>query len=171
MPKHAWQILEDDVEKHFLGRLAREQLVYHRFYDTRSAGNTLPEQPGDHLVIYKGVPILLESKQSVRPSLRSCFASNVPSSQLTHHHLWKRAGASCFFIFRHGNKGDSDIMHELWPSDHLFDCRRVGMPLEYGKRIIVTPSLDEALLKATQEAAERRDLLMRLNKELLDTTL
>jgi hypothetical protein len=126
----AWKKFENDVQKHFLERMETEPMIYHRFYDTASAQGFLPVQPGDHLVVYRGVPILIETKFSEKhESLRSCFSSHVPDEQMGSHRLWTRAGAITLLAFR-GPNG-----HELWDGAYLADCRTHGRRLDKSERL------------------------------------
>jgi len=90
-------------------------LICHRFYDSRSAGSYLPNQPGDFLLVINGQAVLVEIKTSEKhSSLSSCFSSHVSKTQLAHHRLWMRAGAQCWFLFGYFNV---EPFYELWGSD------------------------------------------------------
>lgn len=120
-------------------------LIVHRFYDTHSAGNVLPAQPGDFLVIYRGVSALLELKGScVNRSFRACFSSAVPGSQVGSHQLWQRAGAKCWFLFNFTGENKEQI-YELWPSEVCIAARRDSKPLRLSDRYGVYSSADELI--------------------------
>lgn len=117
MTSHKWKVFEDRTHEYLKKRAETAPLVVHRFYDTRSAGDFLPSQPGDFLVIYRGVPILLELKSSDKhASLRACFSNNVSSGQLAQHRIWSRAEVATWFLFQ---GRDADFPYELWPGYHL----------------------------------------------------
>lgn len=128
-------------------------LLVHRFYDTYSAGDYLPAQPGDFLIIYKGIPILLELKGScIHESLRACFSSAVTPNQIGSHILWNRAKASCWFLFNfNGQHGEN--FYELWPSTACISARETGKPLKltlrYGKYTSVGDAIDSLLEAVT----------------------
>lgn len=125
-----WRKFENDVHDYLREQAKERALIVHRFYDSKSAGDMLPAQPGDFLVIYQAMPILLELKSSeVFDSLRSCFSSHVSSAQIAFHRLWRRAGAQTWFLFL-----GADGRFERWP---LFPCqlaRETGKPLKNGRQ-------------------------------------
>jgi len=88
-------------------------LAFHRFYDTKSAGAYLPEQPADFLV---GAPMgafYLEAKASFKKqSLASCLSSAVSGGQAANSKLWCRSGPnqqSLFLFFC----AETEVV-ELW---------------------------------------------------------
>ena len=137
-----WKKFENEVQGLFLSRLKKEPLMYHRFYDTASAnGGFLPAQPGDHLVIWKGVPILIETKLSEKhDSLRSCFSGHVKNHQIGSHRLWLRAGAITLIVF----KGATGTV-EVWGGRHCVDQRTEGRPLKKGGQLKVGDTIKSAL--------------------------
>jgi len=133
-----WKKFEDAVQKLFETRAETERLIYHRFYDTHSAQGFLPAQPGDHLVIWHGVPVLIETKYSSRlSSLYSCFSEMVKSHQIGSHRLWLRAGAQTMIAFK-GTDG-----YELWDGAHCVECRSEGKRLNKDTRLKVGGSLPD----------------------------
>lgn len=123
-----WKKFEQDVQSYLTTQAITRPLVLHRFYDTRSAGASLPTQPGDFLVIYNGSPILLELKSSeTHDSLRGCFSSAVPATQVAFHMLWKRAGAETWILFL-----GADGRYELWPFFSYQRAKETGRPLKIG---------------------------------------
>lgn len=113
LPK--WKQLEEDVTNLMRGRAEKEPMIYHRFYDTAAAGAFLPAQPGDHLVIRKGVPIVIETKFSSRyVSLVSIFSKVPTDQQLAFARLWSRALAYYLIVFQ-GTAG-----YELWDGEFLY---------------------------------------------------
>lgn len=133
-----WKKFENDVQKYFLKRIETEPMVYHRFYDTASARGFLPAQPGDHLVIYRGLPILIETKSSEKhDSLIRCFSSHVPSEQVGSHRLWLRAGAMTLLSF----KGTAGL--ELWPGEELVEARTNGRRLRASSIISKGDTLED----------------------------
>lgn len=120
-----WKKLETKLQDYFEARAEREFITYQRFMDTHAAGAFLPANPGDHLVIAHGKPLLIETKySSAHASLASCFASHVSDSQLMFHRLWSRAGARTFILF----KGKNSI-YELWDGGHCAWVRANGKRL------------------------------------------
>lgn len=125
MAKPAWKKFEEGVEAYFKARMEHEPIVYHRFYDTHSAGSFLPNQPGDHYIKTLTHSILLETKHSeVHASLRSCFSNMVEDSQIAHMRVWMRAGSLTLVLF----KGTNGL--ELWDGGHCAHCRLHGRRLD-----------------------------------------
>lgn len=119
-------------------------LVVHRFYDTYAAGDYLPSQPGDFLVVYRGLPMLLELKSScVHESLRGCFSNAVPPGQIGSHILWRRAEARCWFLF--GFDDGKRRAYEMWPSAACIKARERGKPLRLADRYGLYPTIEEML--------------------------
>ena len=142
-----WKKLERDVQVYFETLMETEPVVYHRFYDTASANGFLPAQPGDHLVIYSGVPFLIETKNSVKyNSLSSCFASHVKDTQIAAHRVWGRAGVITLFLF-HGTEG-----YELWDGAYCAKRRVEGKRLEKDKRLFFSSSLTGSLTEVVEMA-------------------
>ena len=134
----AWKKFEDKVQQHFTDRSEMERLIYHRFYDTASAQGFLPAQPGDHMVIWKGIPILIETKYSKRfSSLSQCFADMVKDGQIGSHRLWLRAGAQTLFAFQ-GTEG-----YELWDGAYCAECRVTGKRLDKDRRLKANSNLTD----------------------------
>ena len=150
MTSRKWKVFEDRTHEYLKKRAETSLLVVHRFYDTRSAGDFLPSQPGDFLVVYSGVPILLELKASDKhASLRACFSNNVSSGQLAQHRIWGRAKVATWFLF-HG-KG-ADFPYELWPGYHLVytsDIPRARLETQFKRSFWSLPDMLEAVLEAT----------------------
>lgn len=135
-----WKKFENKVQRHFEQRAENERLVYHRFYDTASAVGFLPAQPGDHLVIWQGTPILIETKYSKRfASLSSCFSEMVGDGQIGSHRIWLRAGAQTLFAFQ-GTDG-----YELWWGAHLAECRVAKKRLDKEGRLKQCGTLTDLL--------------------------
>jgi len=93
-----------------------------RLYDTRSAGNYLPSQPGDMVCVHEGRPVLIEVKSSGKvESLsqnRSALTSLFDNEQLAKAKLWVRAGgyASAIFQCQHSK------VIEVWDLNYIRDC-------------------------------------------------
>lgn len=129
MAKPAWKVLEDDVAAYFQRRAEREAMGYHRFYDTHAAGNFLPHQPGDHLVVVNGLAVLIETKCSEKyASLYSCFSGMVKPEQIGSMIYWERAGAHYFVVFK--STLDIDTPYELWLGADLVEARKSGKRLK-----------------------------------------
>lgn len=139
MTSPQWKQFEDDVQKYFKKRMEVDPIVYHRFYDTHSAGSFLPSQPADHLVQTPGHTVLVETKYSeVHNSLRSCFSSMVDDTQIAHMRIWMRAGAVGLIAF----KGKVGI--EVWEGGHCAYCRLNGLRLNPSHILSVGSTVDEA---------------------------
>lgn len=114
-----WKKLEQELQKYFEDRMEVDFLIYHRFMDTHAAGDFLPAQPGDHMVVSNGKTILIETKYSARyTSLSQCFSEMVSDRQIVHHRLWARAGARTLFMFK-----GKDYHYELWDGAECAWCR------------------------------------------------
>lgn len=89
-----------------------------RFYDTKSAGSYLPEQPADFLVGAPTGAYLVEAKASFwKVSLASCLSSAVRSGQAAQAKLWCRSGLnqkSLFLFFC----ADTEAV-EVWDGEHV----------------------------------------------------
>jgi hypothetical protein len=98
-----------------------------RLYDTSSArGNSLPAQPGDHLVVMHGKTILIEEKASeVHSSLRSGLSSLMDKPQAGQHRLWARTGNPSVVIFYSAVTG----VVEFWDGLLVANHRNEGKPL------------------------------------------
>ncbi len=85
-----------------LKRENNQHLLSHRFYDTKSAGSFLPEQPADYLIGSPTGAYLLEAKASFRKeSLAACLSNAVSGGQAVHAKLWCRTGPNnkSLFVF------------------------------------------------------------------------
>lgn len=138
MGKPAWKKFEEDVQSYFEGRMENEPIVYHRFYDTHSAGSLLPSQPSDHLVKTTQHSILIETKHSeVHASLRSCFSGMVDNNQIAHMRIWMRANSIALIVFE-GTKGI-----EVWEAGHCARCRLEGKRLDPERMLKFGSSLQD----------------------------
>lgn len=72
--------------------------IYHRFYDTHSARNPLPTQPGDFLLVTEGRTYLLECKSTVISTNIKTLARRTPA-QIGKHKLWLRAGGLSRYVY------------------------------------------------------------------------
>ena len=106
---------EDDTQE-CLTKFKRMQLLnFVRLYDTKSARNFLPAQPGDFIVA-SGRAHLLECKSSEKYRTLAegqCLEDNVSAVQAAEHRLWAKAGNPCWFIFYSQPAGQV----ELWRGD------------------------------------------------------
>lgn len=66
----------------------------HRFYDTHSARNLLPNQPGDFMVLVPDKCLLIEVKSYGEDMTPSQFQAR----QLAKHILWRRAAHPSWFV-------------------------------------------------------------------------
>lgn len=87
------EALKELMEKH--------RYWFQRLYDSRAAGNILPETAADFVGVSPGgYGFLLEAKGStVNGSFRECFRKMVKPHQALHSYLVGRAGGDGFFVF------------------------------------------------------------------------
>lgn len=92
---------EEIVRKALLLMQEKRRATFVRLYDTTSAGNFLPGQPGDFILHVEGVGCLLEVKSSSKhPSLNSVTLRDTFSiEQIKGARLWLRAGAVSLCLF------------------------------------------------------------------------
>lgn len=126
-----WEKLEQAIQDELTQAQMNYQLACYRYYDTKSAGNVIPNQPADFQTCYKGKTILVEAKfSSVHESLRSCFAGSVKSHQLASARIWNRAGAGYIFLFYSSLSG----LVEVWDGLYCAEARSKGERLSLDKR-------------------------------------
>jgi hypothetical protein len=139
MTIRGWKQLEDAVWAELKLLVAHHHAFAHRFYDSRSAGASMPSQPSDFMFILGGKATFIECKFSEKhKSLRSCFSNNVDNQQIASAKLVYRAGAFYYVLFA----GKESI--ELWSASHLIERRSVGKPLLLNYRHTF-PSVKEAI--------------------------
>ncbi len=130
MPKSAQEKgkeFEEDFRLWLKHLTEKHGAMYHRFYDTRSAGAYLPDQPGDYLLIWRGAPHLWELKSSgAHNSLAAGLGTLMSKEQATFHKLWQRAGATTHVLFWQQVTGEV----ELWHGGHVATVRH-----EKGRRL------------------------------------
>lgn len=98
---------EAEVQKCLETLQQKQSATYQRLYDTASAGSFMPKQPGDFIVVYQGIPFLLEVKSSTRyQSLTDggAMRSLIKDHQIAAQRVWHRAGAAGGFIFLGADK-------------------------------------------------------------------
>jgi hypothetical protein len=101
-------------------------LFYHRFQDSKAAGNFTAGAPADFLLAFTGKVILVECKASrVQETLRSCLSAMVDDGQAGSMHRWIANWNEGFFLFY------SDVLGqvEVWPADQVIAARNKGKPL------------------------------------------
>ncbi len=142
--KH-WAELEDAIEEILSELQKKKKLAYLRLYDTKSAGDYLPQQPADFLITYSGFTTLLEAKFSeVHDSLAQCFSNAAKPNQTASAHIWSRAGAKYFFLF-YPKLSNGKV--ELWDGAYCAHCRANGRRLDRNRRQ-VRDSVEEAIKTA-----------------------
>ena len=121
-PQQKGHEFQDLVQKNLLDHMRKAKSYTMRLYDTKSAGNFLPSQPGDFISIYQGLPILVEAKSSSKVSSlsqsRAALTSLFDNEQLAKGRLWVRAGGSASVIFQ----CQESRMIEVWDMGYLRDC-------------------------------------------------
>lgn len=94
--------------------------MFHRFYDTRSAGTYLPNQPGDFLFMFLGKVYLIECKSSEKhPTLSAALSSVMEQRQAPIPLLWMRAGAGTLVLFL--DQTNNEV--ELWDGSLVYRTR------------------------------------------------
>lgn len=147
-----WKSLEEAIQDELVARQRRQPLLFHRFYDTRSAGAYLPAQPADFGVLLEGRWTYLEAKYSgAAETLRSVFSNAVSDQQLASAKLAARAKGSYWFLFYSG----VSRCIELWPGEYCAGQRDKGSPLEVSRRLGVYDSLPLAIGDAISKASSR----------------
>jgi hypothetical protein len=138
-----WKDLEDEVADYLRALQKHYPIFFHRFPDSRAAGNLIADQPSDFLVASKGHGLtLLEAKFSeVHDTLRSCFAGAVSAGQLASARLAYRAGQRYLILFH----SSCAKRFELWPGDYCAGQRGLGQALKLDRRIVVGPELGPIL--------------------------
>ncbi|NCC34978.1 MAG: hypothetical protein EOM24_23655 [Chloroflexia bacterium] len=140
-----WKALEDEIWSSLQDYQRHLHLLAHRFWDSRTAGNLMPDQPADFMAIHtregKTRVIFIEAKFSeVHDSLRACFAGSVRPNQLASARLARRAGAQYLFVFY------SQVVNrfEVWDGQYCAERRALGKPLELPCRTLCD-SLEEVI--------------------------
>jgi len=137
-----WQDLEAEIDKFLAERQRKSATMYHRFYDTHSAGNYLPGQPADFLIINNGRTYFIEAKFSeVHDSLKNCFSGAVQPTQTASARLAVRAGAQYYFLFY----SKPVQQFELWEGNYCFEKRSRGERLELPQRRVFKTLTDTIL--------------------------
>ena len=88
---------ERKLTKHLKEKATRPEFWSHRFPDAGVCQGRLPKQPADYLIVYRGVPALLEVKEEKRPA-------QIAASRFTQSPKMKRfcmAGGQAFFTIHH----------------------------------------------------------------------
>jgi hypothetical protein len=77
---------------------------FFRFYDTKSARNLLPAQPGDFFLLTPSTCFLIECKSTVigEPILSLAYHGEVGKRQVAEHKLWQRAGHRSLYLYHDG---------------------------------------------------------------------
>lgn len=126
-----WEQLEAVIQAELVAVQAAKPLVWFRFYDTKSAGTFLPQQPADFQACFDGKATMIEAKFSeAHESLKCCFAGSVKSHQLASARIWARAGAKYIVIFYSKLSG----LIEVWDGLYLSECRSRGERLSLDRR-------------------------------------
>lgn len=110
------------VQNVLSGLQSTNAMVYHRLYDTKSAGNFLPGQPGDFCGCWKGRAFLIEVKLSTKHTSlagsRAPLNSLFDDEQVAKMRLWSMAKAQTLVIF----KSHTDGAVEVWDGGYLGEC-------------------------------------------------
>lgn len=91
------KLLEGKLQTALQDFMTNKPSFYYRFYDTQSAGNYLPAQPGDFLWLIPGVPaILVEAKST---EAHATLKKLVKPEQRGKHRLWIRSKHLAAFVY------------------------------------------------------------------------
>jgi hypothetical protein len=137
----SWKDLEGKIQEVLVEAQKTKHIAWHRFSDTRSAGNYLSDQPSDFLAGRAGTALFIEAKFSeVHDTLRSCFAGAVTDGQIASARIWERAGFKYIVLFY--SLPAKQV--EIWRGSNIIAARRGGTPLSLAARTIYQ-SVEEAL--------------------------
>jgi hypothetical protein len=121
-PQQLGHEFQDEVQKHLMSLQTHTKTYSLRLYDTKSAGNFLPAQPGDFISVHEGRGILVEAKSSGAVSSlsenRKALTSLFDKEQIAKMRLWHRAGGSVSVIF----KCQKTKSIEVWDGKYIGDC-------------------------------------------------
>lgn len=110
-PQEKGKEFEEEFRLYLKELMHKHPVASARFYDTRSAGTYLPDQPGDTIACVRGICHLFELKSSeVHASLSAGLSKLLANHQATHLKIWARAGASTHVVFWQQTTG----VIELW---------------------------------------------------------
>lgn len=98
MARNSGEYLQKAVQDALKRYCEKNPAVWHRFYDTHSAGRFLPVQPGDFLFVVQGVAHLIECKSTETGESLERLARKSPE-QIGKHKLWARAGAHTWYVY------------------------------------------------------------------------
>lgn len=154
----AW--FEGEVEMALKEIQATQAAMWHRFTDSKAARNLVKAQPGDHMLLIWGMPILIEEKCSLKhDSLRHGFSAMWPKKQAAKHRLWHRADAPSLVIFCNYNQRipETYMPTEIWDGRSLAMARSQGKPIEKIMYPMVEGqinTLEQDILKAATELSQ-----------------
>lgn len=103
---------EEFVRDMFVILQEQRQFMYHRLYDTHSAGGSsiIPPQISDFLATYQGISLAIEVKSSTKhKSMIGVPRSYVRATQVAKMRLHLRAGGVGLFIFVQGGTKKFEI--------------------------------------------------------------
>lgn len=112
-PQERGADFEEEFRLYLKHLMQKGPAIFHRFYDTKSAGAFMPEQPSDFLACFKGRTHLFELKSS---DVHDSFGASRKSLDLLKENqaaslrLWARAGAKVHLLFWQQRSG----LIELW---------------------------------------------------------
>lgn len=125
--------LEQAVQEILAAVSRKHPAMWGRFYDTKSAGNLIPNQPSDFWMVYKGRMVFVEVKFSeAAESLSNVFSKAVSDNQIASSRLAHRAGGSYWVVFY----SSLSRQYEVWPGQHLAGSRSFGKRLELKARTL-----------------------------------
>ncbi len=110
-----------------------------RLFDTHSAGNFLPEQPGDFMVACPAGAVIVEAKSStIHNSLKGCLSANMDFGQASQLQLWTMSGHPALVVFL-----DHQAQRvEFWEGGYVGTCRIEGQRLRTDQMLTCCWALD-----------------------------
>jgi hypothetical protein len=89
---------------------ATEPVYFHRFTDTKAARNYVKAQPGDCMVVARGLAHLFELKSTdVGASLAKFLSSKEGKHEVAEARKWERAGGLAWFVREDTQRGEVEF--------------------------------------------------------------
>lgn len=113
---------QDHVQRLLTSFENRYPTTTQRLYDTRSAGNYLPSQPGDFITLWKPTTFLIEAKATTKyrsfSENRAVLTSLVDIEQAAKMWMWDRAGAITLYVV----KFSETSVVEFWDGADVYEA-------------------------------------------------
>lgn len=139
----AW--FEDELKPIFKNMQEHMGLYYHRFIDSKAAGNLVADQPADFMLKTKKGAFLIEVKASRRhKSLIGGLSSLMRKEQAVHLRMWDRADGDSLVIFINVPSGHVEIWEGYYVGLHRSKGQRLKE--DYILRSCSAANLEKELL-------------------------